>query len=518
MRIFNHFSYLLVVAFLSVITVFSSCQKDEIEIPNDESNSEQTNNESIVDGRLSFQDKSSLENKLLKLKEQDIEISCEQMGKLYDKGFKSMQPLIYADDVERATKHINQRPKFKNVFQSNSLSKTKSTAEQDSLVEQIIGDDEFASMLNENGEIQVGDSIYKYTETGLYFVHKDDIEHLNSYLEKNANEIFTKAELQSKTKVYGKMSRRLFEDIDEKITRFTSRRRSTYTGGTYNDEYTPTLRSLPANMREQVEYWTPTAGRQTQIAGWFGDRRVAYETVKTRRRVKVIFSNQDLYLSHKVFIEVKYQKKFLGIWFARKADELFIAVNNISYTINHNMPDIYNLAKTTWYWENRVFNEHMQDITWNVQKYPDIPFASKIKVVVNLKKINSSWPKVSHSLNDLRKLGYDYLSKKFMNFLKGLGRNPDEANEITMVALDRNQIHVVNMDMTRFKRNNNNLRRTYETAIRTPKIVYIPSANRWNIDMMGVTKDFDYETLSVDFCAGIRSGDTWYGRRLKFSK
>ena len=51
--------------------------------------------------------------------------------------------------------------------------------------ENYIPDENFASLLNQSGEIEINDTIYKYTNIGLFFAHKKHEEELYKYLSKH---------------------------------------------------------------------------------------------------------------------------------------------------------------------------------------------------------------------------------------------------------------------------------------------------------------------------------------------
>ncbi|WP_421920481.1 hypothetical protein [Marinifilum sp.] len=96
--------------------------------------------------------------------------------------------MVNGEDEEKINNYLqkrNNRPVLQNVIPKTDKLKSSNEEDINEELETLVADDEFASLLNENGEIQVGDSLYKYTESGLYFVHINDEEHLKEYLAKN---------------------------------------------------------------------------------------------------------------------------------------------------------------------------------------------------------------------------------------------------------------------------------------------------------------------------------------------
>ena len=56
-------------------------------------------------------------------------------------------------------------------------------------IEEVIGDDTFAALLNSDGEIQVGEDVYKYTDVGLFIVKANKLDILKNYLTTNKTKI-----------------------------------------------------------------------------------------------------------------------------------------------------------------------------------------------------------------------------------------------------------------------------------------------------------------------------------------
>ncbi|MCY1632910.1 hypothetical protein [Marinifilum sp. D737] len=472
----------------------------------------------IEKGRLKFASKEALQDKLKEINEKSIEEIYKDFEILYRKDFLSLRPIANPDDIDKLNtllQSYKERPILKNVIHSTNTLKSSDPENLFEETNNIVSDDDFAGLLNENGEIQIGDTLFKYTESGLYFVHINDTAHLNTYLSEKKDQLL----LDNKTKRAAAMEREV--SIDDRITRFRIPS-SEHNSGNGRTPSKPDLTNLTNEMQKIVSKWEATKGRQTTIAGWFGKRRVAYARVSSHRRAKLIYTNQDFKLWAKTGVEVKYQKKGSGIWWRYEADEIILGINEFSYYVEHKTDYVEKIPKTTWYWENRVFNEHLQDITHGVDKYPDIPILSKIKVVVNLKKLNlrkygiTAPDKVTLSPNMLKKLGWDLLNAEFIKILKGLGRNPKEAEQLSMTAISGNKIYFMNFNYTERRTNSRRLKKIYARKYQTPIIVYDPNKKtnfRIKPDFTDLTTN---KTITVDFYGGVKRGDKWYGKRLYY--
>lgn len=466
---------------------------------------ESKNSVQFKDGMLVFSSKDLLVKKIDKLKDEGIEVASEHMGDYYDKGFLSFRPLILADNVEMIERDLEARSKTEvltNVFHSKNKTKSLNPLELQEKLENIVEDDEFASLLNKDGEVQIGDSLYKYTESGMYFVHIDDKDHLYEYL--NANVLNNTHNASSKTK-------RLIEDdyeiIDERITRFAIEPQ--YGGGGGSSAIPNRVTS---DLRDIVNSWDTTKGRETTIAGWFGDRRVTYAYISKHRRAKLIYTNQDWGLWEKTAIIVKYQKKGSGIWWRYKADELVLGINEVSFYTQINTGYVQQMPRTRWYYEKKVFDEHLMDITYKIDKYPDFPFKSP-SVVVDLSAFgyNVNTTLTSKQITDL---GYKLLKGEFIKLLKSLGQDSEKATEIQIVAFGGPRIYFSYFDITKREKNVRELHETFGFNFETPKLIL---NNRGGFS---VSFDFpnllDNETLKIDFYGGARRGTTWKGKRLIF--
>ena len=121
-----------------------------------------------------------------------------KLEKFYKKGFMPLYPHFKESDVDliqefskRKKIKLNKQKIFKTTSLKNNSSKSVPTEidEDGELVEEydddLITDDEFASFLNDEREIIIGDSLYKFTYSGMFSVKKDKKIILDQYIEDN---------------------------------------------------------------------------------------------------------------------------------------------------------------------------------------------------------------------------------------------------------------------------------------------------------------------------------------------
>lgn len=114
----------------------------------------------------------------------------------YTKGFS---PLYVSQDIKDEKKVLSvlsmTESKLNNV--SSTFLKTNFNSENNSVsdVDDDIDDDddnflqneELGAVLNYKGQVQLNDSIYMYTPKGLFIVHKDKVNNLEEFLDKNSD-------------------------------------------------------------------------------------------------------------------------------------------------------------------------------------------------------------------------------------------------------------------------------------------------------------------------------------------
>lgn len=162
---------------LSIVLVFVFSCQDEIQVENFEPSKEFLNGISTVNGRLYFPSKEDFSREFDAVKDKsDVEI-YEHVSKFYSKDFISLRPIVtdrnenevYQKLTERKERYLDNL----SIYRKTSPEVQSRNSEDDYLsniddLEDIIGDEAFASFLNSDAEIQVGNEIYKYTDVGLF--------------------------------------------------------------------------------------------------------------------------------------------------------------------------------------------------------------------------------------------------------------------------------------------------------------------------------------------------------------
>ncbi len=180
--------YILVTALFACLV---SCEEDIIsnQEPSEEiSRSTVDEYSEMEDGRMSFADKTDFEIFYRAARELDEETFASDMErKFYSKEFFSLMPIVTELNAEKQfERHVAklQEKGIRSESGKGSLISKKDYSGNLETLESIFGEELFASLLNQNGEIAVGKKIYKYTDVGLFIVKKKQIRNLYKYMEK----------------------------------------------------------------------------------------------------------------------------------------------------------------------------------------------------------------------------------------------------------------------------------------------------------------------------------------------
>jgi len=294
--------------------------------------------------------------------------------------------------------------------------------------DEIIADPYFASILNENREIQVNDIVYHYTVDGVYFTHEETIGLMYDYLDKVDNNE-TSQELayeQEVTRGVFLIKPTLIDDaIDEELCPVgdpCDDGSYSYSGGSgSNSLEAPSPDSFHLCDESVNNFWTDL----------FGDKVVCVDHYARDKRIKTKAWNQNYFLYSSVGISVRSQKRKLRIWWRQKIDELRLGTTMVAFDYpkvkmkwpQHNQAKIFfeyqgarydqygNYVSNIWQHPTSIFDNW--PITGSYNFYYTYFFDDKESFghqgIVYSYKHNK--PKVNSILQDLTKQGIKLLNR-----------------------------------------------------------------------------------------------------------
>lgn len=162
--------------FLSTILlsfIITSCKKDNDTFVEDQKNEEPQQTlvtDGVVGGRYQFSSSESLSKMMGELRN-DEELLEKKMKELYLKGFRPKYPI---GDIEND-------PELIKLYEGRPDTVDDET-EEEKEEENMISDPLLASFIDENNEIVVKDTLYKFTTRGVFSSHLKDSLKLKNYL------------------------------------------------------------------------------------------------------------------------------------------------------------------------------------------------------------------------------------------------------------------------------------------------------------------------------------------------
>lgn len=163
---------------IMIVFVLTSCQK---ELDFSDTETEQTptvvsNTKEIQNGRFVFSSIQTFEEAIEELQNKDDDKLEREFNSLYEMGFRSHSPIVKEDNdrlIETMSIEYTQR---------HGEYKTSSFSEEEADSDGFILDPFLASLVNNNNEIVINDTLYKFTENeGLFYAHIKDSTHLMNY-------------------------------------------------------------------------------------------------------------------------------------------------------------------------------------------------------------------------------------------------------------------------------------------------------------------------------------------------
>ncbi|PIB27557.1 hypothetical protein BFP77_11755 [Maribacter sp. 4U21] len=377
---FHHIKFMIMA---SLVTV--SCSDDDYVADSEDALIAEQKVVSLEGNILAFDS----EETLIALLE-DKEGTSLKVEEFIQEGFTSLKPNfsdLEGPEVEAYLSAKAERLSSKGALYTNKTGKNNDIDTED----EIIADETFASILNEDREIIVGNNYYIYTTDGLYFIEKSKKDKLVDYLQKlESSSGFTSRSMKALNaqgqNFYGKEDNELVVDlnpvsgrtikIDDDINVFVVE--------TEEDVFGP--KNKGANDESMSGKVTPILAPHTfPVAQYtenslfqkiFGNTIDVNQYHDSTHRIKTKFWNQNYLLWATVGAEARYQKKrFIGWSESDTSDGVRLGINNAVYTYTSNVSP-YNPNDP-----NRV-----------ILKYKGVSYNPSGQVVPQYPMAPSTWP------------------------------------------------------------------------------------------------------------------------------
>lgn len=544
-----------------LVTIFNCTKDDKI---NDNQLAVLEDSLELKDGTLVFSSIDFLTRKVDEIKEMEDVQKEQYLYFFYNKGFEPLFPRYREDDATRLTQFANnKKARLQKRATSGSLMVTGKSVpteidEDGDLVEEfdddLISDDDFASVLNSQREVIVGDSLYKYTYDGLYAVKTVDKPLLDNYIADNDIEflvqeneniirgeslvtpkikrkVTTETDLQKVSNCHDNMS---IEPAQNELTQYfddlscgggSTGGGSTGGGSTNTPDHTA---SLIAYVKDLDECNTIN-GFLNSGFGLFGVSKKCYSKFSSKYRTKTKYYKENYLIYNAIGVKVKHQKKgWTGLWRAKSTDEVALMISQASFKYTINIPGFPNMyaPPKLYFFENKIFNSQgqLQSYSNSIYKppFPEIPYVSEVIITEFINHQTGA----DLSVEDLREHFYTgawSIAKQIVNSSKG--RDP---KNVTHILYSPTKVYLTFIDLNQRKLNTKKITNVfdYNFGIGFKFNVNVDAAGNYSTDLisgfdlgtLSIPKLYDYDEVKMDFVGVTRRGSTWKGSKLVYKE
>lgn len=462
---------------------FNSCMNDVS--PNDDDSLVEVTPLTVKEGRLLFPDRSTFKFTYDENDESDGEIVRKMLPDLAQNGFFSHRPVFLQGDEELVKLYADR------------LHVTGGRLNSDEVDESIIADDNYAVFLNEKLEIHVGDSIYKYTEDGMYFVHENDIEHLYDYL-------------ANKPPGSGGRLAPCEEEIapiDEKINLYTV---EDDCGGGSPGGGSPgggsTLPPPPPSLPSFLSTLDVCDARNGTWSWIFGASKVCEDFYDDKNKIKTKFWNQSYFFIESIGLSVKSRKKTLGIWFNQKIDEVGYGISTANFTYDLPNPD-HSFLETSYIFKGTKYDKNGLPKGTAV---PAWPFKSPLEIYIPLPIKNLD---LKYTPEELNKMFWEQIWDQTKSVLKNLDQ--DTPTNVTLIAADKNYVYAVYVNIEEKETNVATINNVFDW---NGQISFKFSAKSgYSPEFKSVGKIYDYKDVRVEFYGYGKESGQYRGSKMIFT-
>lgn len=529
---------LLKAAAFSLFTIFTSCREEL-----NENYSEQNNlieQGTVKDGRLYFPNKESLSATYQHLKKEKIE---DVKTFIDSKGIESLVPIITdKNEVEVFNQLKSRKAEFLQSQSSLSMKNGSSGDIYDDLddLEEVVGDDVYAAMLNGDAEIQVADKVYKYTDVGLFVTPVANYSNLGNYLQvnqissnllaptdtaikenfvtnKTPNQLITLPNTNSLINYY-------IAPMDDGLNDGGGYGGGTggggygggyggggsgggSGGGTYVPPADPSMASI-------IQGLPIGEVRKPWLGNMFGTTWETDDKYEDRRRVKVKFYSQNLYLVYVVGCKVKHQYKgWTGLWRKENADKLGIGINSISWKFSHSITYASNSTPREVYWlDGKMYKAGAGTDYVNVgpATMPTFPFSNNATVDAVI-QFTADFSGLSEA--QLNSLFWNTAWKQANKFLEGQNK---KLNRVAFVVDSYNSTYIQYYDFSQIEDNQDVIERIFNWGIATPQFTYTFGGGTGNgLSLTSYQFNFLQPTaVAVSLYGVAKKNGAWHGVKL----
>ncbi|QDH80978.1 hypothetical protein FKX85_18780 [Echinicola soli] len=465
-------------------------------------------------------------------KQEDDDATAEKFEKYYESGFRSHRAIVSPENESLQAK-FSAEYKLKR--------RTEGLSVDDSEESELIADPYLASFVNDNNEIIVNDTLYRFTEEGLFFSHVKDSVDLFDYLNdaKKSGSFGNKVDPCIMVRMETGVS-----SVDKGVYKFIAPAPYECGTGGGSGGYSPIPSYPQTSAEEKLQERINSLIRCNDHSNWifepFGKRKFCLNYFDDKHRIKTEFWDQDYKFYKSVGVLAKTQRRRFGVWWASESDELHLGINRILLKYKFPEPKIkikqpsslfstdfkaplylYGgrfKARESQINQGLYFVDVQIDVTENVLPFfkietsnilniyiPNLPVIDGYKLKLTTEDITSK-----SNIKELYKMGTDFISSQINS------GNPNQPFAVTYQKSDK-EIETIYFDERYSVTNENKIKRIFYEDASFQLFAGWGSAKGWKYTVKPAENSFiDYTHYEVDVYGLARRGNAWKGSRLIF--
>lgn len=522
---------ILLSIFISIF--FISCDKDSL-LQENKAEVLSINEIEVKNGRLYFPNKTTFTAYYNSTKEkEDNQIAEELEEKFYVKNFYSLVPIVSEKSNTQMLRHLDKYKEL-NIPSNSGELRQEDVLEHFDDLEEILGEDVFQSFLNENAEIQVNDTIYKYTDKGILYTNEQYVNEIYSFMASHNVKSLSDIQNIDTSGAYPSFNqdggvKSVTEHIDSYLARLPPIQNdnngdggSGYSGNSGSDSNNNVITSNEElnDIINNLEICNPSSPILGNI---FGTVKVCIDSFGGAQRVKTKYYNVDFLLAFAIGVKVKHQHKtWYGLWERQTTDEVALGINSITWYFNHSkvfentsyssVTNFYTIHEDKYY---RSLNSYTNAVYMGQNvPLPNLPFAETVDIIIET--VNNSFG-TSLTEQQVRTFFFEQLFNQAKSLLQAQGR---EMKKVGVIINQNGQTIVQYYDFQKRCTNCSKLEKVFDWGIATPKMTYTFGAGSGFQGSFGFTSiEFDFKHPDVThlnvYGVAKRSG-AWHGSRMIF--
>ncbi|WP_202702170.1 hypothetical protein [Flavobacterium sp. UGB4466] len=505
-----------------ILVLMVSCQ-DDLHHSEDKNTLSLHSNYEITDGTIKIESKQRLKA-ILSSYQNDIKNQDDfndEIRIIQNRGFKPLTPIFDRNDNQKLEDFVRaKKARQQKTSSTHSKNIAESVDEDFDVEDDLIQDPGFAALLNEERELIIGDSLYKYTDHGLYFCLEKDRQKLYNYLK----------DLSSSSKKNNGigMTAKVPQDKDG-ISFFIPEESTFQIVPNSNTLGQSSFSGLPTPKLAKSSLEISRIDKDGFFEKIFGETEVDTEDFDDGRRIKVKFWNQNYFIFSSLGCSARFQKrvKILGIsgWQKSYADQIELGINDISYDYNFNVP-VYNAAKYNY--EN--FFIEINGVKYvgsgkQIIEFPsgstNFPFAGASPQEVTVRIFNKDLFDVKYDANKVYNQAVDLAVKQAFKNIVSL--NPSQASlakqvesgellyKVIAVNPLSNKVTISTHGVKWTNNNDNAITHYFDFNF---LLTYKSNYNNPEDYLKGLQGSRKYTSIRADIYGAALHDNIWKGRRL----